>query len=277
MSDNIGDLVGALDFSRLGLSLLILLLAYVLGKLLKSFLERLAKGFPEWKLKIEQIGTLLGFVIVLGSICLAVFLLFRSREAALAIGGSVGLAFAIGAKDIAASLLSGLIVVFDRSFQVGDRIKFADIYGDVISIGVRSTRIRTLDDSLVTIPNSQFMNSPVISANAGALDMQVEVDFYLQFGSDLAKARKVLLEAAVASRYVYLEKPIQVLFKDVFVDRVFCTRAKVKAYVVTTTYEKAFESDLTERFQIAAAKHQLAAPTGAAVDRSLVQMPATVS
>ncbi len=63
-------------------------------------------------------------------------------------------AFAIGEKDIAASLLSGLIVMFDRSFQVGDRIKFDGIYGDVLSIGVRSTRVRTLDDSLVTVPNS---------------------------------------------------------------------------------------------------------------------------
>ena len=261
MNDSLGDFLQAIDFSRLSLSISILVLAYFISKILKALLARLGKGFPEWKLKIEQVSTVVGFALVLGSICLAVFLLFPTREAAIAIGGSVGLAFAIGAKDIAASLLSGLIVVFDRSFQVGDRVKFDNIYGDVISIGVRSTRIRTLDDSIVTIPNSQFMNAPVISANAGALDMLVEVDFYVAFGSDLKLVRKVLLEAAVASRFVFLEKPIQVLFKDGFVDRVFCTRVKVKAYVVETRFEKEFESDLTERFQLAAPKHGIKGPT----------------
>jgi len=152
-------------------------------------------------------------------------------------------------------------VVFDRSFQVGDRISFGDIYGDVISIGVRSTRVRTLDDSIVTIPNSQFMSNPVTSANAGALDMQVEVDIYVQYGSDLEKVKKLLTESAVSSRFVFLEKPIQVLFKDVFVDRVFCTRARVKAYVVETVYEKNFESDLTQRLQRAFRDHHIAPPS----------------
>lgn len=260
MNSEVTGILEALDFSRVGVSLLVLLFAIILGKGVKATLFRTSRVFPDWKLKLEQIGTLSGFIIVLGSISLAVFLLFRSKEAAIAIGGSIGLAFAIGAKDIAASLLSGLFVVFDRSFQVGDRIKFGEIYGDVIAIGVRSTRVRTLDDSIVTIPNSQFMNTPVVSANAGALDMQVEVDIHVQYGSDLAKVKKLLIEAAVASRFVFLEKPIQVLFKDVFVDMVFCTRARVKAYVVETIYEKAFESDLTERFQRAFKTHNILAP-----------------
>jgi small-conductance mechanosensitive channel len=260
MNDELAGILDAFDFSRIGSSFLVLLFAFVLSKVAKAVLSRVSRAFPDWKLKIEQVGTLTGFVIVLGSVSLAVFLLFRSREAAIAIGGSLGLAFAIGAKDIAASLLSGLFVVFDRSFQVGDRIRFGDIYGDVLSIGVRSTRVRTLDDSIVTIPNSQFMSNPVTSANAGALNMQVEVDIYIQYGSDLAKVKKLLTESAVASRFVFLEKPIQVLFKDVFVDMVFCTRARVKAYVIETVYEKTFESDLTERFQRAFRHHAIAPP-----------------
>ena len=104
------------------------------------------------------------------------------------------------------------------------------------------------------------MNTPVISANAGALDMQVEIDTYIQHGSDLALVRKILMEAAVSSRAVYLEKPIQVLFKDVMIERLYCTRARIKAYVVETVYEKAFESDLTERVQRAFRKHNIQIP-----------------
>jgi small-conductance mechanosensitive channel len=215
----------------------------------------LSKDFPDYRLRVEQTSTLVNFILIIGSLALAVFLLFRSREAAIAIGGSIGLAFAIGAKDVAASLLSGLIIMFDRSFRVGDRVKFGDIYGDVISIGVRSTRIRTLDDSIVTVPNSQFMNIPVTSANAGALDMQVEVEVFIAPENDLLLVKKLVREAAIASRCIYLEKPIVVLIKDMLSTNLLVTHVLLKAYVLDVTYEKRFESDVIERLHQAFLEH----------------------
>lgn len=261
MTPDVTQIMEALDLSRLSFSIIILGLAGFIAKAIKAFSAKMMKAFPDWRLRIEQSVTFVNFVIIIGSIALAVFLLFRSREAAVAIAGSLGLAFAIGAKDIAASLLSGLIVMFDRSFQVGDRIKFSDIYGDVLSIGVRSTRVRTLDDSLVTVPNSQFMNSPVTSANSGALDMQVEIDLYIKSGSDTSLVERLVREAAVSSRYIYLEKPIQVLFKNIFMHEVFCTRIRLKAYVIETIYEKKFESDVTERAYKAFQKYDIPDPS----------------
>lgn len=250
----------AFDFSRLAISISILAISFILAKSCKIFSARVARAFPDYRLRIEQITTMINFILVIGSIALAIFLLFRSKEAALAIGGSIGLAFAIGAKDVAASLLSGLIVMFDRSFRVGDRVKFGDIYGDVLSIGVRSTRIRTLDDSIVTVPNSQFMNSPVTSANAGALDMQVEVELFVSPHSDLRLVEKLVREAAISSRCVFLEKPVVVLFKDQVAEQMFYTRVLLKAYVLDVSYEKRFESDVTERVHLAFAQHQIVGP-----------------
>lgn len=251
MNLDTNQILDALDFSKMTLSLIVVIFGFTSAKLAKVLSEKMSKGFPDWRLRIEQIVTFLNFLIIISSLAIAVFLLFRSKEAAVAIAGSLGLAFAFGAKDIAASLLSGLVVMFDRSFQVGDRIKFGDIYGDVVSIGVRSTRVRTLDDSMVTIPNNQFMNSAVISANAGALDMQVEVDLYVNIDSPLSLVEKIIREAAVSSRFVYLEKPIKVLFKDVFMHEFFCTRVRLKAYVIETLFEKSLESDITERAHLA--------------------------
>lgn len=254
------SIFSAFDFSRLAISLTVIALSYLAAKSCKMLSLKLSRAFPDYRLRIEQVTTVINFVLVIGSIAIAVFLLFRSKEAALAIGGSIGLAFAIGAKDVAASLLSGLIVMFDRSFRVGDRVKFGDIYGDVLTIGVRSTRIRTLDDSIVTVPNSQFMNSPVTSANAGALDMQVEVVLYIHPTSDLRLVEKLVREAAVASRCVYLEKPIVVLFKDQIAEQMFFTRVLLKAYVLDVTYEKRFESEVTERTHLAFAAHDIKGP-----------------
>ncbi len=265
MNGDAYQIISAFDFSRLLVSLLVLTVAYVLARLCRMFSLKLGKSFPDYRLRIEQIMTVINFVMIVGSIALAIFLLFRSKEAALAIGGSIGLAFAIGAKDVAASLLSGMIVMFDRSFRVGDRVRFGDIYGDVISIGVRSTRIRTLDDSIVSIPNSQFMNSPVISANAGALDMQVEVRLYIKPGSKLELVEKIVREAAVASRSVYLDKDIQVLFKDEILGNMVVTRVLLKAYVMEVIYEKRFESEVTERCHEAFALAGIEHPQGSYV------------
>lgn len=260
MNMDASNIFAAFDFSRLTLSLSVLVLSFIVAKSCKILSGRLSRIFPDFRLRIEQITTIINFILVIGSIALAIFLLFRSREAALAIGGSIGLAFAIGAKDVAASLLSGLIVMFDRSFRVGDRVKFGDIYGDVLAIGVRSTRIRTLDDSIVTVPNSQFMNSPVTSANAGALDMQVEVELFVSPTSDLQLVEKLVREAAIASRCVFLEKPVIVLFKDQIAEQMFFTRVLLKAYVLDVSYEKRFESEVTERVHLAFAQHQIAGP-----------------
>jgi small-conductance mechanosensitive channel len=260
MTTDAYSIFAAFDFSRLAISFSILIVSFILAKSCKVFSSRMARAFPDYRLRIEQITTMVNFVLVIGSIALAIFLLFRSKEAALAIGGSIGLAFAIGAKDVAASLLSGLIVMFDRSFRVGDRVKFGDIYGDVLTIGVRSTRIRTLDDSIVTVPNSQFMNSPVTSANAGALDMQVEVTLFVHPKSDLRLVEKLVREAAIASRCVFLEKPVVVLFKDQIAEQMFFTRVLLKAYVLDVSYEKRFESEVTERVHLAFDQHQIAGP-----------------
>ena len=260
MNSNPSELFEAFDFSRVSLSLIVIVVSLIIAKAAKVLSSRMSKAFPDYRLRIEQSITVVNFVLIVGSVALAIFLLFRSKEAAIAIGGSIGLAFAIGAKDVAASLLSGFIIMFDRSFRVGDRVKFGDIYGDVLSIGVRSTRIRTLDDSIVTVPNSQFMNMPVTSANAGALDMQVEVEIFIAPDNDFMLVKKLVREAAISSRCIYLEKPIVVLLKDQVAENMFYTRVLLKAYVLDVTYEKRFESEVIERLHIAFSEHQIRWP-----------------
>ena len=107
------------------------------------------------------------------------------------------------------------------------------------------------------------MNSPVTSANAGALDMQVEVTLLINIGSDLPLVKRLVREAAVASRCIYLDKPIQVLFKDQIVGNLCFTRVLLKAYVLEVTYEKRFESEVTERCHLAFAEHNILSPAGA--------------
>lgn len=72
-----------------------------------------------------------------------------------------GLAFSFAAKDTVANIFGSVTIFTDQSFKVGDWIKIGDVEGIVLSVGFRSTRIRTFYNSVITIPNSKFTDSVV--------------------------------------------------------------------------------------------------------------------
>ena len=168
-----------------------------------------------------------------------------SQTIAALVGASV---FAIGfaAQDFFKNILGGLIILFDRPYQVGDKVEVQPYYGEVVRIGLRSTKIVTNDDSLVTVPNSKMLDQSVLNGNSGALDFQVVTDVYLPAHTDLAKAEALAWEAGVTSPYVFLEKPVAVRITDDYKERVL-TRVRIKAYVLDIRLETLFQSDVSMR------------------------------
>jgi small-conductance mechanosensitive channel len=190
-----------------------------------------------------------------------VLLSFDFSEQVLAIlGGGVVVAVGFATRDLLASLVAGVMIIFDRPFQVGDRVSFGGKYGDVVQIGLRSVKLRTLDDSVVTIPNNLFLSEVSSSGNFGVLDMQIDTDFYIGIDQDAKLARELVLEAAVTSRYVYLSKPVMANVEQAQLDSCVALRVRLKAYVLDTLYEKRFVTDVTLRIQQAFAEHGIKPP-----------------
>ena len=97
---------------------------------------------------------MLGGLLVLSSLTIDV----TGLIAGLGIGG---LAFAFAAKDTLANFFGSIMLVLDRPFDIGDVIKAGDIEGTVTEVGFRSTRIRTFNDSIISISNGELMNIPI--------------------------------------------------------------------------------------------------------------------
>ena len=241
--------------------LLIVGAALLLLRGITAITDRLGQRFTERRLLAQQVATILRFSIYFMTFILVVRSVFRlDRQTVLALTGTLAVGVGFALKDLAASVLAGITILFDRPFHVGDRVTFGGYYGEITSIGLRSVRMVTLDDSVVTIPNNKFLTDVVISGNAGALDMQIEMDFFISQDSDLKLAKRVVLEALRTSRFVYLGKPTVVLVKDLIFEGYLCTRLRAKAYVLDVRYEKAFETDVTERVKEAFAKKKIAPP-----------------
>jgi small-conductance mechanosensitive channel len=220
----------------------------LLVRLINGLTKKIQNFYPSHRLLALQIATIFNFSIyILGSFGLIYAIIRPPKELLLAVGGSAAVAIGFALKDLVSSIIAGLILLFDRPFQVGDRVSFNDTYGEIISIGLRAVRLNTLDDNMVTIPNSKFLTDIVASGNAGALDMMICVDFIVSSESDLRKTRDLLYEVVATSKYVFIKKPINVVFTEKTQGQFLWVEVKVKAYVLDVVYEKAFQSDIVLR------------------------------
>ena len=229
-------------------AILILSLTWLIAQLIGRTATRFGQRFTERRLLLQQTSTVLRFAVTMAGISGAVASVFQlSDQMLLALGGTLAVAGGIAMKDLAASILAGIIILFDRPFQVGDRVTFGGHYGEVVRIGLRSVRLVTLDDNVVTIPNNKFLTDIVSSGNMGALDMLVQMDFYIGIDQDIAAARKVVREAITSSRYAFLDKPWNVLISQVMHERYMAIRVRAKIYVLDVKHEKTMETEVTER------------------------------
>lgn len=232
---------------RIFLTILFLIFTAGLIRALVWVLDQLAERNAKRRLFFKRLVPIARILLwALAFPFAALVILGIDAQGILAAGAAIGVAVGFAAQDILKNIFGGIIVLFDQPFQVGDKVAIHGTYGEVVSIGLRSTRIVTPDDNLVTVPNAQVVGDQVANANAGELNCQVVTDLWLPGWVDEAKAKRIAFEAATSSKYVYLNKPIVVLVKDEFKET-FLTHLKVKAYVLDPRYEFLFMSDVTER------------------------------
>ncbi len=217
-------------------------------KFVASVGTRLHTRIPSRRLLIAQIITTISFAIyILGGSYIFYGIVQPPKALLLAVSGTLAVALGLSLKDLIASIVAGVILLFDRPFQVGDRVAFEGVYGEIITIGLRAVRLVTLDDSVVTIPNSKFITDLVSSGNFGSLDMMIEVNFHLALDSDLTMAREILYETAATSRYVFLKKPVTIVFSEVDFAQRPAMQLRVKCFVIDVRFEKALQTDLLFR------------------------------
>lgn len=105
--------------------------------------------------------------------------------------GIGGLAFALAAQNTVSNLFGSITIFSDKPFQLGDWISVGDIEGTVEDVGFRTTRVRRFDQALVTVPNSQFINTGII--NYSAMKKR-RINFYLgiTYGTSVSKVKEVV-------------------------------------------------------------------------------------
>lgn len=227
--------------------LLIFLGTYFINKYITLIIDSVSEKATNYRLFIKRLAPISRIVIWSMAIYIAIAgVLTPPLETIITIAASIGIAVGFASQDILRNIFGGIMIILDRPFQVGDKIQIGEHYGEVLSIGLRSCRLVTPDDSVVSLPNGEMMNQAVSNSNSSALDCQVVAEIYLPATLDVQKIKEIAKKAVYASSFTYLNKPVEVIVLNEIHNRIFVMKLRVKAYVLDIRYEFLFKSDVTE-------------------------------
>ena len=228
-------------------AIIFVLIGYFIVRIISNVLEAFAEKSARYRIAIKGIIPVFRIVSWL-FICFVVIAgIFQPPIATVvAVTATVGIAVGFASQDILKNIFGGIVILLDQPFKVGDKIQIGNYYGEVLGIGLRSTRIITDDQSLVSIPNGDLMSQSVSNSNTGEASSLVISEIYLPITIDTEKVRKIATEAAQVSRYVYLDKPVSVLFMNEVKEKRSYYKMSLKAHVMDIRYEGPFKSDMTE-------------------------------
>jgi small-conductance mechanosensitive channel len=134
----------------------------------------------------------------------------------LASAGIIGIAVGFAAKDTLANLFSGVFILADAPYKIGDYVVLdSGERGAVTNIGIRSTRILTRDDVEVTIPNSIMGNTKIINESGGPhTKYRIRVKVGVAYGSDIDQVKDILMDVAVNDEDVCKDPEPRVRFRQ---------------------------------------------------------------
>lgn len=248
------------DPTLLPQALAALLVAYVLARTLSAVLSGVAARLTTDRFRVTLLIPILKFVVYGAGAYFAITWVVELTTAQLvAFSGLLGAALGLGLKDLLADVIGGLVLVLEHPYRIGDKVQIGEHYGEVVDIGIRSTRLVTPRDSEVTVPNYLFFNESISNANAGKAEMLVSVEFYVDPEADVAEARRVVADAMATSQYVYVtdDHPVEVVVEDGLHYRTL----EGWAYVNDLRNEYPFRTDVGQRVLAAFDRRGIESPS----------------
>jgi small-conductance mechanosensitive channel len=202
---------------------------------------------------IELLELVIKYVIWFAALMLILSVFEVDITPFLAGAGIAGLAVALAAQDIISNFFGGALITVDKPFKVGDRIKVDDFYGDVTHIGPRSTRLKTLEYQIVTIPNNKITTNIIVNYSMPDPKIKMTIPVSVAYGSDIDKVTKILYEVvddAVKNTEYFLADPEPRVFFIEFgaSELKFIIRVWSKAYNTPDEVKDAINRRVNARF-----------------------------
>lgn len=215
-------------------SILILISFVVLYFIVSFLLKFILRKFRIEKALINIIDAILRVLFLVLAIVVIAKQFGINVYSALAGVGVVGIAIGFAAQDALSNVIAGFLIFIDKPFRVGDYLTYQNEYGRIEEITIRSTRIRTQDNTYVVIPNQKIINDVLIDHTANG-DTRVVIPVGIAYRESIDKAREVILKKVSMIDGV-IERPAP----DVVVDKLGDSSVKllVRVWIRDSSLER---------------------------------------
>jgi small-conductance mechanosensitive channel len=234
------------------IAVIVLVTRYVL-KFIRLFFNGIARGklqFPnfyaEWAEPTYKIVRVL--VLAFALIVIFPYLPGAGSEAFAGVSVFLGVLVSFGSASAIANVIAGVVITYMRPFKLGDRVKIADTVGDVVDRTLLVTRVRTVKNVDVSIPNALVLSSHIVNYSSSAKDRGLVLPTSVTIGYDAPwrKVHELLLAAAAATEQV-LEDPKPFVLQTALDD--FYVRYELNAYTDAAAAMNRIYSELHQNIQ----------------------------
>lgn len=231
---------------------IIIVFRYVLKglKFLKLEVEKgelsLPGFYPEWANPTYQLIRVLVYAFMI----IVIFPYLPGSESPIFRGVSVflGFLFTFGSAGSLSNIMSGLILTYMRLFKKGDRVKIGDVVGDIIEKSLLVTRVRTIKNEIISIPNSTIMNSHTINYSSDAAEKGLIIHTTVTIGYDVPwrEMHQALIDAAIKTDLI-LNTPKPFVLQTSLDD--FYVSYQINGYVRESNKQAVIYSNLHQNIQ----------------------------
>lgn len=234
---------------------IIVLLTYYVISLVKPIFSELEKGtitlagfYPEWAEPTYRILEVL--ILAIAGIMIFPYLPGFGSAAFQNISILLGVLVSLGSTAAVSNVVAGIILIYTRAFQLGDRVRFGDVLGNVEEKSLIVTRVRTFENIIITIPNSSLLSGNIINYSASIRDTRTPVMLtaVVTLGYDVPwkLIYETLIRAALDTTYI-LEDPLPLVLQTSLGD--FSVTYELKAYTNSPTQMEVIYSELHQNMQ----------------------------
>lgn len=185
--------------------------AHLIQRLL---LGRLFRHLPLTEAQRFALGRFATYALFLGGIVIGLQSLGVNLSSLVVFGGAIGVGIGLGLQNVVSNFVAGIVLLIEQPIRMGDRIETKDTLGDVVRIAARSTWVRTNDNVVIIVPNSDFINNPVTNWTANDPTVRISLPVGVSYNSDPVRVRELLLQAADDNPDVLKTPAADVIFTD---------------------------------------------------------------
>ena len=237
---------GSIHFT-LGNVLFFTVIVYIANKLQKHVPILFGEGSLTYDGEVEHKSSkvaLIRLVIIVLGVLFAVSASGLPMDRLTVILGALGVGIGLGMQNIVNNFVSGIILIFEKPFRIGDYVELADKKGKVKDIGIRSSKLITPQGSEVIIPNGDLLSGRLVNWTLSHDYVKSELIFKVGSEADLDTLSKMIDEEVKQTTHVMDGLPVEILLNSFAAGNI---ELKVMAWVQNIYVEPSFKSELLVR------------------------------